>query len=321
MTENGLELDERMTNECRSYVTTLLQQAKPSFILEMDLNVARKIRDDQALKMNEFFDFTELKIDEFHVKNETDNYQVLLRKYEPIRSDQSSRATVFFHGGGYTLGSVNTHHHTVGSLALRTNSTWFSVAYRKCPEFRYPVPYLDCKSALEWIIKNKKEFNFASDVKIGVCGDSSGGQIAAILAHELKHVIDYQILIYPVVHYGGKFDSYKEFVNDCYLIVPPVMEYFVKNMAECDPIVHARHLSPLYYQDFKNLPKCLIVAVELDPVLDDSKFYCEKLKESNIPCKLGIIKGTVHGYFSQPLQFKDAHKQTADLIVDFLEKV
>lgn len=327
MESTDIELDDRMTDECKKFVTALLKMSKPSDILKIDLKLARRLKDEQALKLNQFFDFDELKIEDFKVVNENDAYEITVRSYEPKvyhnATGKSKSLTVFMHGGGYSIGSVTTHNHSVGLLALKSNSVWLSIDYRKCPEFRYPVPYTDCMSVMRWAMQHARErFNLSDEYKFGIAGDSSGGQMAAELAHELKNKLDYQILVYPVVHYGGKYESYGQFTKDCYLITPTVAKFFVSNLtAGGDSTVHTAQLSPINRSDFTNLPQCLIVAVELDPVVDDSRKYHEKLVENKIPCRLYVIKGTVHGYFSQPLHFKDAFTQTTQHIVEFLNQV
>ena len=172
---------------------------------------------------------------------------------------------------------------------------------------------------VEWALENKAQIG-TSNSKLGLCGDSSGGTLSAILAHDFKEQIDYEILIYPSVNFGGLYQSYKEFSKECYILVPEVLNYFVKNLGE-NPTQFASQLSPIKYENFSKLSKCLIIAVELDPLIDDSKHYYQKLKQENIECILKIINGVVHGYFSSPLVFKNAFAETSNYIHDFFTKI
>lgn len=313
------ELDERLSDESKSFIIQSFKIARPADILNADLRLVRKLKDQAAIQLGKSNSFVNIEIQDIVVMNPNDDHKILVRKFIPKNSDKN-RITVFFHGGGFCLGSIETHNHTVGFLAQKTESIWLSVEYRRCPdEGRYPIPYQDCKSVVEWTIKNKNELG-SQFSKIGICGDSSGGQIASIIAHELKHLVDYQILIYPCVDFSDDYKSAKEFTKECFYLVPEVIEFFAKNLTE-EPEKYAQHLSSLKYGDFSNLPKCLIIAAELDPLVDHSIFYHQKLIENKIESYLEILKGTIHGYFSQPLFFKNAFQQTEKLICEFFQKI
>ena len=154
---------------------------------------------------------------------------------------------------------------------------------------------------------------------MGICGDSSGGQVAARIAQELKNKLDFQILVYPSVCSDASYDSYKQFNNDIYILVPEVMVYFRDNTGVNVSDFEA-NFSPIK-NELKSLPKCLMIAAELDPIVDDSKHYFDKLKENNIDCELHVIKGVIHGYFSQPLYFRKAFDETQSHIAEFYKKL
>lgn len=168
-------------------------------------------------------------------------------------------------------------------------------------------------------MKHKTEI-CSSNSKLGLCGDSAGGTLSSILAHDFKEKIDYQILIYPGVNFDGIYNSFKEFSKECYIIVPEVLSYFARNLGE-NPIQFASSLSPIKYEDFTKLSKCLIIAAELDPLIDDAKHYYQKLKQENIDCSLKIIDGVVHTYFSSPLIFKNAFADTENIMIEFFKKI
>ena len=142
--------------------------------------------------------------------------------------------------------------------------------------------------------------------------------MACIIAHELKEKIDFQILIYPTVIFGLAYESYKEFTKECYILTPEILSYYVNNLAD-NPAQFADHFSPINYKDFSKLSKCLIIAAELDPLIDNSKHYYEKLKQEHVECSLRVIKGVVHSYFSSPLMFKNAFAETENCILQFFD--
>lgn len=141
------------------------------------------------------------------------------------------------------------------------------------------------------------------------------------MAHDYKDSLDYQILIYPCVDLANKFDTYKEFSKDCYILVPDVIDFFVDNFIHDRSMLDSPELSPILKEDFSNLPKCLIIAAELDPLVEHSKLYHGKLTEHKSDSELKVINGTIHGYFHNGFYFKDAFDETVSHIVDFFEKL
>lgn len=149
--------DQRMSAESRAYVSELLKMAEQVDYDKIDLKSMRKLHDEQASHINGQFNFENLSISEIRVKikNPFDNYEIKVVKYEAKKKETNTPITVFFHGGGFCISSTTTHHLTIAKLATRTNSTWLSVEYRLCPEHKYPIPFLDCRSVVEWALENK----------------------------------------------------------------------------------------------------------------------------------------------------------------------
>ena len=122
------------------------------------------------------------------------------------------------------------------------------------------------------------------------------------------------------MNYGATYDSFKEFTSECYILVPEVLEYFVKKIGD-NHEEQAKHLSPIKYENYAKLAKCLIIAAELDPLVDDSKHYYAKLQAENVESSLHVISGIIHGYFSLPLIFKQAFALTEQYVVDFFKSI
>lgn len=148
--------DPRMSDESRVYVREFLKLARQTDITKVDLELVRQFRDVNVRELNARFQFDSLLISEFNVKNASDGHDIKVVKYEPKeKKNANTPVTVFFHGGGYALGSTATHHLSVARLAEKTKSIWLSVEYRRCPEHPYPIPYSDCRSVLQWTLENK----------------------------------------------------------------------------------------------------------------------------------------------------------------------
>lgn len=154
------------------------------------------------------------------------------------------------------------------SLASASRTVWVSVDYRLGPENKFSTQLTDYRSSFEWIAANRAQFGVSADAKLGVCGDSAGGHISALLTHEYKPQISFQILIYPCVHLTIQLPSNDEFSSECHFLVPELLDYFGNNYLESKDIAATELVSPLTRKDFSNMPECLIVLAELDPLID-----------------------------------------------------
>jgi acetyl esterase len=178
----------------------------------------------------------------------------------------------------------------------------------------------DCKAVVEWVLKEKS--NIASlESKIGVIGDSAGGHLSSIISHDYKNLIDYQILIYPCVDLHNKYDSHDEFTHDMYYLVPELLEFFCGNIVEDKNVLKQSHISPIFRDDFENMPHTLIIAAELDPIVDNSKVYFDKLKKYGNNVELKIVNGTIHGFFHNGFYLKQAFNKSVEYICQFLNSL
>lgn len=320
--EITFDLDDRMTEESKIQVTRLLSIMKPAQAVHLDVNLNRQMRNENANKINGNLIFNNLDITEIVVKNSEDDYEILVSCYRPKDASSDAPITVFFHGGGWTLNSRITHHHSIASLATSSNTIWLSVEYRLCPEYKFPTPLNDCISVVHWVVDNKSQFSSAT-AKIGVSGDSSGGHFAALISHKFPDIIDYQILIYPCLYLGKdiKYDSHYEFQKDCYLLVPTIMEFFINNLTNDHDLLDKPILSPVKHKDFSQVPKTLMIVAELDPLRDHSKDYHEKIRNSDNESELFIIKGVHHGFFSQPVTMKNSFGEMQSYVVKFFQSL
>ncbi|CAF1186382.1 unnamed protein product [Didymodactylos carnosus] len=222
--------------------------------------------------------------------------------YRPTTNVDKSKMVVYFHGGGWTIASRKTHQTIVNTLADTTNTTWFSVEYRLAPEHKFPVWLDDCCEVTKHIIDNKELYGGDSNTKIGVCGDSAGGMIAASVCHSVKN-IDFQILVYPATDMRGinnaALASYKEFTEPYHILTPEILKWYGNALRDEKDIVNPR-ASVLLQTSFTNVPPCLFIVAELDPIRDDSYEYQKVLEKNGIKTKLLLIKGAIHSFFSLP---------------------
>ncbi|CAF0803730.1 unnamed protein product [Brachionus calyciflorus] len=313
------DLDERMTEETKNFVTSSLKVYKPSDVPKIDVKLSRQVRAANTERLLKTLNFDNLNSREVFVKNEDDDHQIPISIYVPKDVKSDSAITVFYHGGGWTFNSRDSHYFAVATLATLTKTIWVSVEYRLGPEHKFPQQISDCLYALKWVIENKGELG-SPNAKIGVSGDSAGGHFAAIMAHEFKQSLTYQVLIYPCVDLITIYDSYNQFSSDSYILTPDLIKFFIGNLLD-DADLTIPRASPLFNEDFSNLPKCLIICAELDPLVDQSHAYEKKLSENSIECSLKKVNGTIHGFFHNGHVLKNAFNEAVQHIGEFFQTI
>jgi acetyl esterase len=319
--ENGVPVDERMTTETKEYMRDMLRSINLNDVAKLDASVLRKAVNELALEINKEVTFDNLTTKDTFILNPDDNFNVPIRIFTPTQVKPSSPITVFFHGGGWTINSIETHHLCVASLASHSKTIWISVEYRLAPEHRFHTQLSDCKLVLERVLSNREEFGGDAACQVGVCGDSAGGHYSAILSHDYRHQLSFQVLVYPCVDLFTNYESSELFTSDAYYLTPTLINFFLKSLLDDDvEMKKSQLISPLFRENFANLPKCLIIAAELDPLVDQSKVYHKKLLDHNNECDLKIVKGTIHGFFNNGYFLKDAFNDAQDRILEFYEK-
>lgn len=230
---------------------------------------------------------------------------------------------VYYHGGGWVLGDLETSDAGCRLLAEKTGRVVVSVDYRLAPEHRFPVPVEDSYAALCWAHEHAAELNaIGADIVVG--GDSAGGNLATVMTMLSQEndgpSIVAQALIYPVTNLDFTTSSYEKFAEG-YGLDKELMiwfgEYYINDEKEFkDPLV-----SPLLYKNVSALPPAIIVAAENDVLLDEGVQYRDRLKEAGVPVDYVQIEGSVHGYFSNMALFADETKTTVEAIAKFLSLV
>ena len=319
--EGDVEFDKRMTAETKAFVIEFEKAFGSLDFSSIPFDAMRHGRDKQEKELIESLKFDNLeKPTEIFIKNPVDGYEIPASVFKPTDAKKDAPIVVFFHGGGWTICSRQSHYPPVATLASKTKTIWISVEYRLAPEFKYKTQVTDYKAALEWISNNREQFS-SKDAKIGVCGDSAGGHIAALLSHYYKSIISFQILVYPGVDLRRhQFKSDDELTSKCYILTPNMKNFLTDCYLEDPETANLPDVSPLLMKDFSNLPKALIIGAELDPLIDSNKAYHEKILEAKSESDFKLIKGTVHGFFNSPLTLKDAYEESNNYIVEFLAK-
>jgi acetyl esterase/lipase len=233
---------------------------------------------------------------------------------------------LFFHGGGWVTGNIDSYNKVCTNMAKITNHTVISVDYRLAPEHRFPAALEDCYEIAKTLF-TKDEFFHLNNKKFTIIGDSAGGNLAAalsLMARDKKEFrIERQILIYPSTYNDhsdkSPFSSIVENGKDYLLTSKKVCDYMDLYMKSRDDINNP-YFAPLLADDFSEQPKTLIITAEYDPLRDEGEEYGRKLKNSGSEVEIYRIKEGLHGFFSLPPRFPQV-KLCYEIINQFLCEV
>lgn len=206
------------------------------------------------------------------------------RRYWP--SDPGGARVVYFHGGGFVVGGLESHDDVCAEIAHRAGVEVVSVDYRLCPEHVHPAAYEDALAAVDAL----------SDRPLIVAGDSAGGNIAAAVAIARPNRICGQVLVYPGL--GGErlgLASYTEQAEAPLLSTEDVRYYGrIRSgglLPDNDP-----SFAPLQHTDYRNLPPCFVSVAEFDPLRDDGVEFIERLAAAGVAAELAVEDQLVHGH-------------------------
>ncbi len=235
---------------------------------------------------------------ELHEIREVNADGVAARLYRP-NDRKDLGLLVFYHGGGWVLGSMNTHDDVCRKLALAMGHAVLSVDYRLAPEFAFPEPLNDCIVALRWAHANAAQLGIDA-TRIAVGGDSAGGNLAAVVANLQPVPLKFQMLIYPVTDATRSSQSYKD-NGEGYRLTAAGMKWF------CDHYVSGSigtptdpRVSPLFADatTLASAPPAIVITAEYEPLRDEGEQYAHRLIEAGVACSLTRYYGQVHGFFS-----------------------
>lgn len=214
------------------------------------------------------------------------------RIYQPANISGPAPVLMFFHGGGWVIGDLDTHDSLAAEMAHLTGWTTVSVGYRRAPEAHWPAAVEDCTAATRLVAN--AEFLVGHPISgIVLSGDSAGGNLAAILARSLRREMDVlaQWLIYPGVDFtasGGSLDAFA----DGFLITTSTIRWFHGLYA---PIPTDECASPLLSDDWDGLPPTLLFTAGLDPVRDQGRAYAARLAATGNTLIFREGHGLIHG--------------------------
>jgi acetyl esterase len=209
-------------------------------------------------------------------------------------------ALVFFHGGGWVIGDLDSHDQVCRALANAARCIVVAVDYRLAPEHKFPAAVEDAVAATEWIADNASRLGIDA-ARIAVGGDSAGGNLAAVVALHARDrggpALVFQVLVYPSTDMG--LDRPSQFRHaDQLPLRRTTMQWFVNHYLRNDADRADWRASPLRAASFADLPPALVVTASFDPLCDEGEAYAKALSEARVPVALERFAGQIHGFLS-----------------------
>ncbi|HII82118.1 MAG TPA: alpha/beta hydrolase [Ferroplasma sp.] len=234
----------------------------------------------------------------------------------------SKSAIVYYHGGGFLFGNIETHDNYCRFLARESKVKIISVEYRLAPEHKFPDAFNDAYDSFQYIYRKRREFGIEGH--IGVGGDSAGANLSAALClkcrDEGSEMPAMQILFYPSLAPDNFSRSFMEY-SDNYVITGKMIQFFGSMYSRDMKDLINPYFSPLVADDFSNLPPAIIITNEYDPLRDPEETYVKKLRQAGVKA-VGIRGiGMIHGSatdFEISEGARNIVKMVARIVPDYL---
>ena len=296
---------------------------------------------------------------------DADGGDMCIRCYQPTDDENKSSnqnpdnvVMLFFHGGGFCVGDINTHHEFCYTVCAQTNWAIVSIDYRLAPEYPAPTAIRDCLEAYSWLTKHAATLG-ASSSRIVLSGDSSGGGLAALVAQQVSNAVTIhannetkykpknelkkvqaldnftldifqqlqhlplplaQLLLYPITDIGTDYPSWKLYGQGLILDYNDVQVFHAAYLQDCSLLQPHALLSPMD-GDNSHLCPSYIVAAELDILRDEALVYAKQLRGYGINVKTHIVLGAPHGFINLMSVHKGMERETNDIIDGFAKLV
>lgn len=246
-----------------------------------------------------------------------DKQHIAARHYHP-NPKQALPLIVFFHGGGFIVGDLDTHDEACRLLAVHANAQVLSLEYPLAPEHSPAHIVQCCVAALQWAYQHSKQLNIKEE-KIAVCGDSAGGNLSAVVAQKTKgsrYAPTAQFLVYPTVDLKSRYASYYKFKEGLILNdedIDCVTEFYAQqhHVALDDPLV-----SPLYGH-LEHVAPAFVLTSGFDILHDEGQIYAAKLKQAGVKVEYREAFDMTHGFINFTVLFDDAKQHWIRACRDF----
>ncbi len=254
--------------------------------------------------------------------------EIRFRRYRPLGAKAGLLPTlIYYHGGGFVIGNIETHDSTCRRLASTSRCQVISIDYRLSPEHPFPAPIDDGVAAFRHIRDNAELFGVDA-TRLAVGGDSAGGAIAAVVCQICRDAKEqgpaFQMLIYPATDSSKESASRKAFAEGYFLSKPLIDWFWEAYVPDEDTDLADLRLSPLLAKDFTGLPPAFVLTAGYDPLRDEGRAYADRLIDAGVKTTYVNYPGTIHGFFSMTRFLKQglkANDEAAAVLGAFMDKV
>lgn len=238
-----------------------------------------------------------------------DGADVPVRVYWPAADGAARPAIVYFHGGGWVIGGLDTHDGSARALANATDAIVVFIDYRLAPEAQYPVPVEDCYAGLLWTVEHAAELGIDA-TRLALAGDSAGGNLAAAVALMARDrqgpALRYQLLVYPCTDMNpARWPSMQQNANGYFLTTDSMVWFYDQYVPDAarrtDP-----YASPIHAPDLSGLPPAFVITAEFDPLRDEGEAYGAALAAAGVPTEIERYDGMIHGFFGMTAMFEQS---------------
>jgi acetyl esterase len=234
---------------------------------------------------------------------------------DPRRHDGLSPALVFFHGGGWVIGDLDSHDVVCRQLAVEAALIVISVDYRLAPEHKFPAAADDAIAATKWVAANARELGVDA-ARLSIGGDSAGGNLAAVVALAARDgngpAIAGQVLIYPAVDFAMTHGSHSE-PETSVLLTHSVIRWFRDHYLNDADDADDWRASPARAQNLGGLPPTYVLTAGADPLRDEGDEYAERLRQAGVPVATKHYPGQFHGFFTMGKLLREANVAVSEI--------
>jgi acetyl esterase len=250
-----------------------------------------------------------------------DGQTLAVRLYTPVTDNaQALPVMVFLHGGGFVVGSLDSHDGICREFCQRTPCAVVAVEYRRAPEYKFPSALHDAGDALAWLATQAAALNLDTS-RLVLAGDSVGGTLATVLAIDAANNPQalqpcLQLLCYPVTDASRVTES-RELLSEGYLLESPTLEWFYEHYARTPEDRQDWRFSPLLAEGFADVAPVHLALAGFDPLIDEGHAYAQRLESQGVAVQCKEYTGLVHDFLRMPMvtgEIETVYQELAEVV-------
>ncbi|MGB6104327.1 MAG: alpha/beta hydrolase [Pusillimonas sp.] len=240
--------------------------------------------------------------------------RIAFRVYRAEITSTPAPAIVFFHGGGFVLGDLDSHDIVCRQLCQESACVVIAIDYRRAPEHQFPAAVDDAIDAVGWVREHAAELGIDGG-RIALAGDSAGANLATVVAIDMKRkglpAVALQILFYPVADQYADYDS-KQRYESGYLLTRAAIDFYAQQYFKNDNDKQDWRASPIRQEDLSGLPEALVITAGFDPLVDEGEAYALRLAQAGVRTTLRRFPGQIHGFVTRGRIIPEAFEAIQD---------